>query len=199
MSETTLLSVVVGVRRALTRLVYVRAALLALGMVLSAWLLIDGVRATRGGGPIGTGPRAGMAFAIALVAALLVSGWLARRRARGINDVRAALWIEERDSGALPASFSLVTLVEALVALRASRADVSRDDVSRADESARAIAESPLLLASASSVLTRTDVPRALRRSGRHQLLGPTLFAGGALTVMMLGALAFSDRTGRSK
>jgi len=191
MSETTLLSIVVGVRRALARLVYVRATLLALGMALSAWLLIDGVRAARGGGPIGTGPRAGTAFAIGLVATLLVSGLLARRRARGINDVRAALWIEERDADAQPASFALVTLVEALVGMRASQADVSH-----ADGSARAITESPVLLASASAVLARTDVQRALRRSARHQLLGPTLFAGGALTVMVLGAVVRSSTSG---
>jgi hypothetical protein len=201
MSETTLLSMVVGVRRVLTRLVYVRATLLALGMALSAWLLIDGVRAARGGGPIGTGPRAGMAFAIGLVATLLVSGLLARRRARGINDVRAALWIEERDADARPASFALVTLVEALVGLRvvqadASQADASQADGSQADVSVRAITESPLLLASASAVLTRTDVPHALRRSARHQLLGPTLFAGGAVTVMVLGALLRSSTSG---
>jgi hypothetical protein len=196
MSETTLPSMVVGVRRALTRLVYARATLLALGVALSAWLLIDGVRLARGGGPIVTGPRAATAFAIALAAALLVSWLLARRRARGITDVRAALWIEERDADARPASFALVTLVEALVGLRVVQADASQADASQADESARAITESPLLLASASSVLARTDVPHALRRSARHQLLGPTLFAGGAVAVMVLGALLRSSTSG---
>jgi hypothetical protein len=191
MNETTLLSIVAEVRRALSRLVYARATLLALGVALSAWLLFDGVRAARGGAPIGTGRRAEMAFVIALEAAILVSCFLARRRARGIDDVRAALWIEERDAAAWPASFALVTLVEALVGLRAS------DDASSpSEESARAITESPLLLASASAVLSRADVPRALRRSARHQLLGPTLFAGGALTVVVLGALVRSSASG---
>ena len=186
MSETMLLSIVANVRRALTRVVYARAVLLALGVALSAWLVVDGVRLARGGAPIGQGPRAGMAFVLALVAAMLVSGILAGRRARGISDVRAALWIEERDGDARPASFALVTLVEALVGLRVSPADVS----------ARAITESPLLLASARSVLARTDVPRALRRSARHQLLGPTLFAGGALAVMVLGAMVRASASG---
>ena len=186
MSETMLLSIVANVRRALTRVVYARAVLLALGVALSAWLVVDGVRLARGGAPIGQGPRAGMAFVLALVAAMLVSGILAGRRARGISDVRAALWIEERDGDARPASFALVTLVEALVGLRGSPADVS----------ARAITESPLLLASARSVLARTDVPRALRRSARHQLLGPTLFAGGALAVMVLGAMVRASASG---
>jgi hypothetical protein len=182
MSETTLLSVVASVRRALSRLVYARAVLLALGVALSAWLVVDGVRLVRDGAPIATGPRAGMAFGIVLVAAMLVSWMLARRRARGIDDVRAALWIEERDGGARPASFALVTLV-----------DASPVDASPSTASVRAISESPLLLASASSVLSRIDVPRALRRSARNQLLGPTLFAGGALTAMVLGALVRSS------
>ena len=43
MSETMLLSIVANVRRALTRVVYARAVLLALGVALSAWLVVDGV------------------------------------------------------------------------------------------------------------------------------------------------------------
>ena len=67
---------------------------------------------------------------------MLVSWMVAHRRARGISDVRAALWIEERDADARPASFALVTLVEALVGLRAS------DNASSpSEESARAIAD----------------------------------------------------------
>ena len=186
MSPTTLLSIVASVRRALTRVVYARAIVLALGVALSVWLVVDGVRVARGGAPLGQGPRAGMAFVIALIAAMVVGWLLARRRARGISDVRAALWIEERDGDSRPASFALVTLVEALVGLRSSPAD----------ESARAISESPMLLASASSLLARTDAPRALRHAARHRLLGPTLFAGGALTVMVLGALVRSSSSG---
>ena len=186
MSETMLLSIVVNVRRALTRVVYARAVLLALGVALSAWLVVTGVRLARGGASIGQDPRAGMAFGLALVGAMLVSGILAGRRARGISDVRAALWIEERDGDARPASFALVTLVEAFVELR----------VSPADASARAMSESPLLLASASAVLARIDVPLALRRSAQNQLLGPTLFAGGALTVMVLGAMVRASASG---
>jgi hypothetical protein len=186
MSETMLLSIVANVRRALTRVVYARAVLLALGVALSAWLVVDGVRLARGGASIGQDPRAGMAFGLALVGVMLVSGILAGRRAFGISDVRAALWIEERDGDARPASFALVTLVEAFVELR----------VSPADASARAMSESPLLLASASAVLARIDVPLALRRSARNQLLGPTLFAGGALTVMVLGAMVRASASG---
>ncbi len=186
MSATMLLSMVANVRRALTRVVYARAVLLALGVALSAWLVVTGVRLARGGASIGQDPRAGMAFGLALVGAMLVSGILAGRRARGISDVRAALWIEERDGDARPASFALVTLVEAFVELR----------VSPADASARAMSESPLLLASASAVLARIDVPLALRRSAQNQLLGPTLFAGGALTVMALGAMVRASASG---
>ena len=186
MSATMLLSIVANVRRALTRVVYARAVLLALGVALSAWLVVTGVRLARGGASIGQDPRAGMAFGLALVGAMLVSGILAGRRARGISDVRAALWIEERDGDARPASFALVTLVEAFVELR----------VSPADASARAMSESPLLLASASAVLARIDVPLALRRSAQNQLLGPTLFAGGALTVMALGAMVRASASG---
>ena len=186
MSATMLLSMVANVRRALTRVVYARAVLLALGVALSAWLVVTGVRLARGGASIGQDPRAGMAFGLALVGAMLVSGILAGRRARGISDVRAALWIEERDGDARPASFALVTLVEAFVELR----------VSPADASARAMSESPLLLASASAVLARIDVPLALRRSAQNQLLGPTLFAGGALTVMVLGAMVRASASG---
>ena len=186
MSATMLLSIVANVRRALTRVVYARAVLLALGVALSAWLVVNGVRLARGGASIGQDPRAGMAFGLALVGAMLVSGILAGRRARGISDVRAALWIEERDGDARPASFALVTLVEAFVELR----------VSPADASARAMSESPLLLASASAVLARIDVPLALRRSAQNQLLGPTLFAGGALTVMALGAMVRASASG---
>lgn len=188
MSATMLLSIVANVRRALTRVVYARAVLLALGVALSAWLVIDGVRLARGGAPIGQDPRAGMAFGLALVGAMLVSGILAGRRAFGISDVRAALWIEERDGDARPASFALVTLVEAFVGLR----------VSPADASARAMSESPLLLASASAVLARIDVPLALRRTARNQLLGPTLFAGGALAVMVLGAMVRASDGGEA-
>ena len=191
MSETTLLSIVANVRRALTRLLYARAAVRALGVALSAWLLIDGVRAARGGAPIAAGPRAGMAFVIVLAAAMLVSWMLARRRARGITDVRAALWIEERDGDARPASFALITLVEALVGRRGLAADGSPAEVS-----ARTIADSPLLLASASALLARIDVSHALRRAARNQLLGPTLFAGGALLVMVLGAVVRSSASG---
>ena len=191
MSETTLLSIVANVRRALTRLLYARAAVRALGVALSAWLLIDGVRTARGGAPIAAGPRAGMAFVIVLAAAMLVSWMLARRRARGITDVRAALWIEERDGDARPASFALITLVEALVGRRGLAADGSPAEVS-----ARAIADSPLLLASASALLARIDVSHALRRAARNQLLGPTLFAGGALLVMVLGAVVRSSASG---
>ncbi|WP_396219463.1 hypothetical protein [Gemmatimonas sp.] len=191
MSETTLLSIVANVRRALTRLLYARAAVLALGVALSAWLLIDGARAARGGAPIAAGPRAGMAFVIVLAAAMLVSWMLAHRRARGITDVRAALWIEERDGDARPASFALVTLVEALVGRRGLAADGSPAEVS-----ARTVAESPLLLASASALLARIDVSHALRRAARNQLLGPTLFAGGALLVMVLGAVVGSSASG---
>jgi len=186
MSETMLLSIVANVRRVLTRVVYARAVLLALGVALSAWLVVDGVRLARGGASIGQDPRAGMAFGLALVGAMLVSGILAGRRAFGISDVRAALWIEERDDDARPASFALVTLVEAFVELR----------VSPADASVRAMSESPLLLASASAVLARIDVPLALRRSARNQLIGPTLFAGGALTVMVLGAMVRASPSG---
>ena len=186
MSATMLLSMVANVRRALTRVVYARAVLLALGVALSAWLVVDGVRLARGGASIGQDPRAGMAFGLALVGAMLVSGILAGRRAFGISDVRAALWIEERDGDARPASFALVTLVEAFVELR----------VSPADASVRAMSESPLLLASASAVLARIDVPLALRRSARNQLLGPTLFAGGALTVLVLGAMVRASASG---
>ncbi len=186
MSATMLLSIVANVRRALTRVVYARAVLLALGVALSAWLVVNGVRLARGGASIGQDPRAGMAFGLALVGAMLVSGILAGRRARGISDVRAALWIEERDGDARPASFALVTLVEAFVGLR----------VSPADASARAMSESPLLLASASAVLARIDVPLALRRTARNQLLGPTLFAGGALAVMVLGAMVRASASG---
>ena len=186
MSATMLLSMVANVRRALTRVVYARAVLLALGVALSAWLVVTGVRLARGGASIGQDPRAGMAFGLALVGAMLVSGILAGRRAFGISDVRAALWIEERDGDARPASFALVTLVEAFVELR----------VSPADASARAMSESPLLLASASAVLARIDVPLALRRSARNQLLGPTLFAGGALTVLVLGAMVRASASG---
>ena len=186
MSETMLLSIVANVRRALTRVVYARAVLLGLGVALSAWLVVDGVRLARGGAPLGQDPRAGMVFVLALVAAMLVSGILAGRRALGISDVRAALWIEERDGDARPASFALVTLVEAFVGLR----------VSPADASARAMSESPLLLASASAVLARIDVPLALRRSARNQLLGPTLFAGGALAVIVLGAMVRAPEGG---
>ena len=186
MSATMLLSIVANVRRALTRVVYARAVLLALGVALSAWMVVDGVRLARGGASIGQDPRAGMAFGLALVGAMLVSGILAGRRAFGISDVRAALWIEERDGDARPASFALVTLVEAFVELR----------VSPADASVRAMSESPLLLASASAVLARIDVPLALRRSARNQLLGPTLFAGGALTVLVLGAMVRASASG---
>ena len=42
MSATMLLSMVANVRRALTRVVYARAVLLALGVALSAWLVVDG-------------------------------------------------------------------------------------------------------------------------------------------------------------
>ena len=117
MSATMLLSIVANVRRALTRVVYARAVLLALGVALSAWLVVDGVRLARDGASIGQDPRAGMAFGLALVGAMLVSGILAGRRARGISDVRAALWIEERDDDARPASFALVTLIFLMLGL----------------------------------------------------------------------------------
>lgn len=185
MNDTTLLSVVRGVRRALTRVVFARATLLALGLVLAVWLLVDGVGLASGASPIGTGRRAAVAFAVALLFTLAVGWALAGRRTRGITDVRAALWLEERGSGAGTASFALVTLVEALIGRPPSDADGSR-----VDTSGRAIAENPLLQASARAVLARTDVPGALRRTARNQLLGPALFAGGALSVLVLGALA---------
>ncbi len=196
MNDTMLLSVVAGVRRALTRLVYARATLLACSVALSAWVVLDGVRVIRGSAPFSAGRSAGFALGIGLVVLLLVASLLARRRTRDINDVRAALWIEERDAGARPASFTLVTLIEALVGLRSSAAERSAAERSAADASARAIAESPLLRASARSVLARTDVSRALRRSARNQLLGPALFMAGALTVLLVGALVRSSPIG---
>ncbi|QJR35869.1 hypothetical protein [Gemmatimonas groenlandica] len=186
MSETMLLSGVHRVRRALTRLVYARATLLALGVALSVWLVADGVGLARGAAPIGMGRSAAIAFVVAFGVALAVSWALAARRTQGITDVRAALWLEERGTGVGTASFALVTLVEALVARHSSVADAA----------ARAVSENPLLQASARAVLARTDVPRALRRSARNQLLGPALFAGGALTVLMLGALVRSMESG---
>ncbi len=191
MSETTLLSVVRGVRRVLTRVVFARATLLALGIVFSAWLVADGVGLARGGAPLGTERRAILAFAVALGVALAVGGVLAVRRTRGITDVRAALWLEERGAGVGTASFALVTLVEALIGRQTSGADASRVDLS-----AREISENPLLQASARAVVARTDVPRALRRTARNQLLGPALFAGGALAVLVLGALVRSSGSG---
>ena len=179
----TFLPVVAGVRRALTRVVYLRATLLACGLALSAWIMFEGVRLARGGGPIVAARSTGMAIALALVVTLLASWVLAGYRVRRITDLRAALWIEERAADAPMVSFALVTLVEAFVGLRASYDDAT------ARATARATAESPLLQASARAVLARTDVPRALRRSARHQLLGPTLFVAGALTVLLIGAL----------
>ena len=186
MNDTRLLSRVAGVRRALTRLVYARAMLVAGSVALSAWLVVDGVRLARGSAPFTGGGSVGVVVGSALLAVLLAAWLRARRRTRDINDVRTALWIEERDTDARPASFALVTLVEALVARRASAADLS----------ARAIAESPLLQASASAVLARTDVPRALRRSAKNQLLGPALFVAGALSVLVVGALVRSGPSG---
>ncbi|WP_373058266.1 hypothetical protein [Gemmatimonas sp.] len=183
MNDTTILSRVAGVRRVLVRVVYTRATLLACGVALSAWLVVDGVRLACGGDSLASERSTG----IVLVFALLVFWSLARRQTRDINDVRAALWIEERDTGARPASFALVTLIEALVGLRSLATGVST-----VDPSARSTAESPLLQASANAVLVRTDVPRALRRSARNQLLGPALFLAGALTVLVVGALVRS-------
>ncbi len=190
MSDTTFLPTVAGVRRALTRLVYVRATLLACGIALSAWIVVDGVGLARGDGPIVAARGTGMVVAIALVATLLVSWVLAANHARRITDIRAALWIEERASAVPTASFALVTLVEALVGLRTS------PDEASANTAARATAESPLLQASARAVLAQTDVPHALRRSARHQLLGPTLFVAGALVVLLIGALVRRSAAG---
>ncbi|WP_310571558.1 DUF4175 family protein [Gemmatimonas sp.] len=191
MSDTTLLSVVHSVRRALTRMVYVRATLLALSVALSAWLVADGVELARGGIPLGTSRSAAIAFVIALGVTLIGSWMLAARRTRGITDIRAALWLEERGADVGTASFALVTLVETLIGRRSSDADASP-----ASMSARESLENPLLQASAHEVLARTNVPRALRRTAKNQLLGPALFAGGALTVLVLGALARSSGSG---
>lgn len=187
MNDTTLLAIVAGVRRALTRLVYARATLLAFGVALWVWLVVEGVRLARGGEPVAEESRAGIAFVIVLFVVLLAAWLLARRRTRDINDVRAALWIEEHDTDGRPASFALVTLIEGLVVLRTTTA---------ADASAGARTESPLLQASASEVVARTDVPRALRRCASNQLRGPALFAAAALTVFVVGALVRSNPSG---
>ncbi len=196
MNDRSIRPRVAGVRRALTRLVYARAALLACGVVLSAWLLVDGVQMARGREPFAAGRSAGMTVGIVMFTALMVAWLLARYRTHHINDVRAALWIEERDSDTRPASFALVTLIEALVELGSSPTNASATNASATDPSVRAIAESPLLQASASTVLARTDVPRALRRSARRQLLGPALFAAGACIALVAGALVRSRPSG---
>ncbi|WP_411279721.1 hypothetical protein [Gemmatimonas sp.] len=193
MNDSMLLDAVSGVRRALARLVYARATLLACGVALSAWLVVDVVRLARGREPFAAGRSVGIALGIVLFGLLLVAWLLARRRTRDINDVRAALWIEERDADGRLASFALVTLIEALVGLRSSSVAASSADASTANPSVLAMAPSPQWRASASSVLSRTDVPRALRRSARNQLLGPALFAAGALAVLVVGALVRSS------
>lgn len=185
-----LLSTVDRVRRALARLVYARATLLAGASVLSVRLVIDGVMSASGREPFATGRRTGSALAVLLFVVLLVTWLLARRRSRNLTAVRAALWIEERgieerDTDAQPASFALVTLIEALVGPHCAAIEVS----------SRAIAESPSLQASATAVLARTDVSRALRRSAKNQLLGPALFAAGALMVVVVGAMVRSSPT----
>ena len=186
MNDATLLSAVEGVRRALARLVFARAALLACAVVLCTWLVVDGVLLGSGREPLAAGRRAGSALLLVPLLVLLVAWLLARRRTRDLDTVRAALWIEERDAEARPASFALVTLIEALIGLRSAGSRTN----------ARAIAESPQLLASASAVLARADVSRALRRSARTQLMGPALFAAGALLVVLVGAVMGSSPGG---
>lgn len=190
MTAAALFSTVDGVRRALVRLVYARATVLAGTVVLSAWLVTDGVLIASGSDPFATGRRVGSPLPTALPTALflvLLITWLfARRRTRDLTAVRAALWIEERDTAARSPSFALVTLIEALAGQRSAAASAS----------SRVIAESSLLQDSAGAVLARTDVTRALRRSARNQLLGPTLFATGALTVLAVGAIMRSSPGG---
>ncbi len=184
MSATTLVAAVSGVRRALVRVAYARATLLALGVALSGWLIISGLQSATGRAPVG----AGEVLVVLLIVAVLIARVLVRYRVREISEVRAALWIEERAADARPANFALVTLVEAVVGLRTAAHDVS----------ARAISESAMLQTSASAVLDSTDVPRALRRSATHQLRGPALFAAGALSVVIVGAFVRSTASGHA-
>ncbi len=179
MNGAGVLALVTGLRRALTRVIYMRAMLLACGVVLSVLVVVDGVSLARNYAPFAVGTGNGIAVGLTVFVVLLLTWLVARRRTREINDVRAALWIEERDTDVGPASFALVTLIEALVGLRDAAPD----------QSMRAMAESPLLLSSASAVLARTDLTRALRRSTKNQLLGPALFVAGALSVLVSGAL----------
>lgn len=192
---------VTRVRHALRRLVYARTLLVALAAVLLLWMLADGVQGARGGAATGAKVPPVLLW-VALVSASLVAWWLARRRVRDLGDLRAALWIEERGAAAGPAagrapSFALVTLVEAAAVLDASSADTAAGSAVRSD--LRAVVDHPLLQASAQAVLAGTDIPRALQRTARHQLLGPALFVAGACTVLVVapalrrGALAPTD------
>lgn len=201
MNTLMILAAVRRTRRALTQVVYARSTLLACGVALSAWLVVDGVAFVRGGASGLAGAVGPVGAVMALALALLVASLVARRRARRLTDVDVALWIEEREVGAQPVSFALVTLVEALQRLPASYRDPTHPFVAAAgepmvDASTRAIVESARLQASARTVLGQTNVAHALTRSARQQLVGPSLFVVGALSVLGAGAVARSREAG---
>jgi hypothetical protein len=192
MTDAALLALVDGVRRALTRVVYARLLLLACAVVLSVWLMADGTRLVLGRGLMAVAYRSDPALGVLwrVILLLVVLGvamlvWLlGRHRTRDLTTVRAAMWIEERESNARPTSFALVTLIEALATLHPTGGAAQV-----ADHAMRAVAGSVPLQASARALVAQADVLRAVQQWVRQQLLGPALFVMGAVCVVVTGVL----------
>ncbi len=124
----------------------------------------------------GLAPDSAGGRVVALAGGLLAAALVARHAQRVFFDsARAALWIEEQQQPAGPSSFALVTWVEQ----QASRVPTLRDSVSVTDTAG-------WLYDRANAQLARTDIAGALWRSTRRQLLGPALFASGALALVLV-------------
>ena len=165
-SVVSVLASVASVRRSLTALVWMRAALVALGAAGAAWLIVRVVSP-----PARTSAVYLVLMVLGVTLALVALQW--RRRGR-IDAVRAALWMEEQ----LPADFALVTLVERAVSVGESEAMHTLDSPTN------------LRLVDAYNVTTShadaatIQARRALRRAALHQLRGPALFAFGIVAVL---------------
>ncbi len=166
-SVVSVLVSVASVRRSLTRLVWIRAALVALGAAGAAWLIVRLAS-------LEAYTSTSLVVLVVLGVTLVLLALQQRRRGR-IDAVRAALWMEEQ----LPADFALVTLVERAVSVGES-------------ESMTALASpTDIRLVDAYNVtIARVDAAtlqmrHALRAATAHQLRGPALFAIGVVALLV--------------
>jgi hypothetical protein len=160
------------VQRTLNAVAWSRAALVAIGAGAIV-LVIAGLAAATG--VLAGATRVGLVAALAVATLALV---IVRWRSRGISELRAALWMEERAGS----GYARVALAEDAASAGALLAPHQRAGL----QSALATSERP------------SDISAALGLTSRRQLLGPALFAVASLALAVAGPRLAARVTGTS-